>query len=136
MKRILITGANSYVGTSFENHLKHWDGQYHVDTMDMVDGTWREKSFRGYDAVFHVAGIVHLKNKANDPEQIALYDRVNVRLAIETAEKAKADGVKQFIFMSSASVYGLTAPLGKEVMITRESPIHPVDNYGVSKGDV
>ena len=133
MKRILVTGANSYVGTSFETHLKQWDGQYHVDTMDMVDGTWREKSFRGYDAVFHVAGIVHLKNKANDPGQIALYDRVNVRLAIETAEKAKADGVKQFIFMSSASVYGRTAPLGKVVIITKDSPIQPADNYGVSK---
>jgi UDP-glucose 4-epimerase len=24
MKRILITGANSYIGTSFENYLKQW----------------------------------------------------------------------------------------------------------------
>ena len=89
MKRILITGANSYVGTSFETHLKHWDGQYHVDTMDMVDGTWREKSFRGYDAVFHVAGIVHLKNKANDPEQIALYDRAMSGLPLKRQRKPR-----------------------------------------------
>lgn len=133
MKRILITGANSYVGTSFENHLKQWEDRYHVDTVDMIDGSWRERSFRGYDAVFHVAGIVHLKNKKNDPGQIALFDKVNVRLAIETAEKAKADGVKQFIFMSSASVYGLTAPVGKLVMITEDTPVHPTDNYGTSK---
>lgn len=133
MKRILITGANSYVGTSFENHLKYWGGQYHVDTVDMVDGSWREKSFRGYDAVFHVAGIVHLKNMKNDPQQLALFDRVNVRLAIETAQKAKADGVKQFIFMSSASVYGLVAPVGRLVMIDRDTPVHPTDNYGASK---
>lgn len=133
MKRILITGANSYVGTSFEQHLKQWQDRYTVDTVDMVDGSWREKSFRGYDAVFHVAGIVHLKNRKNDPEQIALFERVNVQLAVETARKAKADGVKQFIFMSSASVYGLVAPVGELVMITKDTPVAPTDNYGVSK---
>ncbi len=133
MKRILITGANSYVGTSFEKHLTQWKDQYTVDTVDMVDGSWREKSFRGYDAVFHVAGIVHQKNKKNDAQQVALFDRVNVQLAIETAKKAKAEGVKQFIFMSSASVYGLVAPVGKLVMITKDTPVAPTDNYGASK---
>lgn len=133
MKKILITGANSYVGISVENHLKQWPEDYQVDTVDMIDGSWKEKSFSGYDAVFHVAGIVHLEKAKNDPEQAGLYERVNTRLAIETAEKAKADGVKQFIFMSSASVYGLSAPIGKVVMITRDTPLAPVDNYGISK---
>ncbi len=133
MKRILITGANSYVGTSFENHLKQWPDAYAVDTVDMVDGSWREKSFRGYDAVFHVAGIVHQKSKKNDPQYMALFEKVNVHLAVETAKKAKAEGVRQFIFMSSASVYGLVAPVGKLVMITEDTPIAPVDNYGLSK---
>ena len=133
MKRILITGANSYIGVSVENHLKQWPENYQVDTVDMVDGSWRDMSFAGYDAVFHVAGIVHQEKTKNDPEQAALYERVNTRLAIETAQKAKADGVKQFIFMSSASVYGLSAPIGKVVMITRDTPLHPVDNYGISK---
>lgn len=133
MKRILITGANSYVGTSFEKHLKQWADQYTVDTVDMVDGSWREKSFQGYDAVFHVAGIVHLKNKKRDVQQIALYNKVNVQLAVETAKKAKAEGVKQFIFMSSASVYGLDAPVGQMIMITKDTPLGPVDHYGISK---
>ena len=133
MKRILITGANSYVGTSFENHLKQWEDQYHVDTVDMVDGSWKERSFRGYDAVFHVAGIVHQKNRQNNADQIALFDKVNAQLAVDTARKAKEEGVKQFIFMSSASVYGLTAPVGKLVMITKDTPIAPTDNYGISK---
>ena len=133
MKKILITGANSYIGISVENHLKQWPDKYRVDTVDMIDGSWKEKSFAGYDAVFHVAGIVHQEKAKNDPEQAELYDRVNTRLAVETAEKAKADGVKQFIFMSSASVYGLSAPIGKVVMITKDTPLHPVDNYGISK---
>lgn len=133
MKKILITGANSYIGVSVENHLKQWPEQYAVDTVDMIDGSWKETSFQGYDAVFHVAGIVHQEKAKNDPNQAARYEQVNVRLAVETAQKAKAEGVKQFIFMSSASVYGLSAPVGKVVMITRDTPLMPVDNYGISK---
>lgn len=133
MKKILITGAGSYVGMSVEKHLKQWPGAYQVDTVDMIGDGWRESSFAGYDAVFHVAGIVHRNAAKTDPAQAELYDRVNVRLAVETAQKAKADGVKHFLFMSSASVYGLTAPVGGVVMITRDTPLHPADNYGVSK---
>lgn len=133
MKKILITGANSYIGVSFENHLKQWPEEYAVDTLDMIGDGWREASFRGYDAVFHVAGLVHMAKSKDDPAQAAIYEKVNTRLAIETAQKAKVEGVKQFIFMSSASVYGLTAPMGKVVTITKDTPLAPVDNYGISK---
>ena len=133
MKNILITGANSYVGTSFEAWLKQWPDQYRVDTVNMIGDGWKEASFRGYDAVFHVAAIVHKEERKNDPAQQELYDRVNHRLAVETARKAKAEGVKQFVFMSSASVYGLIAPIGKTVTITKDTPVKPVDNYGISK---
>ena len=133
MKKILITGANSYVGTSLERWLCQWPEDYRVDTVDMVDGSWRERSFQGYDAVFHVAAIVHQEERKNDPAQLELFDRVNHRLAVETARKAKAEGVGQFVFMSSASVYGLTAPMGRTVTVTRNTPLKPVDNYGISK---
>ena len=64
---------------------------------------------------------------------VPLRDQVNHILAVRTAEKAKTDGVGQFLFMSSESVYGLTAPIGKTVVITKDTPLHPADNYGVSK---
>lgn len=133
MKKILITGAGSYVGVSVENYLEKWPERYQVDTVDMVDGSWKEQSFRGYDAVFHVAGIVHQEQTKHDPGQAELYERVNTRLAVETAQKAKEEGVRQFIFMSSESVYGLSAPIGRTVMITRDTPLAPEDNYGISK---
>ena len=117
MKNILITGANSYVGTSFANWLSQWPEKYRVDTIDMIDGTWREKSFKGYDAVFHVAGIAHV---SADPSKKDLYYRINRDLAIETAQKAKADGVRQFIFMSSMIIYGADEPVGKEKIITKD----------------
>ena len=133
MKKILITGANSYIGLSVEHYLSRWPEQYQVDTVDMVDGSWREKDFRGYDAVLHVAGLVHQPQTKADPAQAERYDRINHRLAVETAEKAKKEGVKQFLFLSSASVYGVDAPVGQVVMITKDTPLTPRDNYGISK---
>ena len=134
MKRILITGANSYIGTSFEKYLKeNYPDDYIVDTVDMKDDRWREKSFAGYDSVFHVAGIAHSDNGKISEEKAKLYYAVNSDLTAETAKKAKADGVKQFIFMSSAIVYGESAPIGKTKIITRDTPVSPANCYGDSK---
>ena len=134
MKRILITGANSYIGTSFEQYIKeNYPDEYCVDTVDMIDGTWREKDFSLYDAVFHVAGIAQSDNGKISEEKEKLYYAVNRDLTVETAEKAKADGVGQFIFMSSAIVYGDSAPIGKSKRITKESPLSPANCYGDSK---
>ena len=133
MKRILITGANSYLGTSLERHLSNWPDQYRVDTLDMIGDTWREKDFSKYDVVYHVAGIAHADTKKVSEERKAFYYKINTELAIETAKKAKAEGVGQFIFMSSAIVYGDSAPIGKKKMITRETVPSPANFYGDSK---
>lgn len=133
MKKILITGANSYIGVSFENYLKQWSDQYSVDTVDMIDGAWREKDFSPYDTVFHVAGIAHADTGHVSEERKAFYYKINTDLTFETAKKAKADGVKQFIFMSSAIVYGESAPIGKSKIITRDTKPSPANFYGDSK---
>ena len=134
MKKILITGANSYIGTSFEKYINEdYSKDYQVDTIDMIDGSWREKSFTGYDVVYHVAGIAHSDSGKISPEKEKLYRSVNTDLTIETAKKAKADGVKQFIFMSSAIVYGDSGKIGKKKIITRDTPTNPANCYGDSK---
>lgn len=134
MKKILITGANSYIGESFEEYInENFTGQYEIDTVDMIDGTWREKSFEGYDAVFHVAGIAHSDNGKISREKAKLYYSVNTNLTAETARKAKAEGVKQFVFMSSAIVYGNSAPIGRNRVIRRDTPTKPANCYGDSK---
>ena len=99
----------------------------------MIDGSWREKRFSGYDAVFHVAGIAHSDSGKISAEKEKLYYAVNTDLTVETAKKAKADGVRQFIFMSSAIVYGDSAPIGKAKMITKDTPLSPANLYGDSK---
>lgn len=133
MKKILITGANSYIGNSFEKYMEQWPEKYHVDTVDMIDGSWRKMDFSSYDAIYHVAGIAHSDNGKISPDREKLYYAVNTDLAIETAQKAKAEGVKQFIFMSSASVYGESSPVGKLRMITKDTPVSPANCYGDSK---
>lgn len=130
MKKILITGANSYIGTSFEKWVAQWPEEYSVDTLDMIGDAWKAKSFAGYDAVFHVAGIAHV---SSDPKMKDLYFRVNRDLTIETAQKAKTEGVVQFIYMSSAIVYGDSAPIGKEKIITKDTIPTPSNFYGESK---
>ena len=132
MKKVLITGANSYIGTSFENYVMQCH-DYQIDTVDMIDSTWRDKSFSEYNSVFHVAGIAHSDTGRVSEERKQFYYQINTDLTIETAKKAKADGVGQFIFMSSAIVYGDSAPIGKPKRITRDTPVAPANFYGDSK---
>lgn len=101
MKRILITGAGSYIGTSFENWVSQWPEKYQVDTIDMRGNEWKDKPFSSYDVIYHIAAIVHVKE--NNTEK---YFSVNRDLAVEVAKKAKAEGVRQFIFLSTMGVYG------------------------------
>lgn len=128
MKRVLITGANSYIGTSFEKYIKeYYADELQVDTVDMIDGSWRGKDFSGYDTVFHVAGLAHADVGNVSEEVKKKYYAINTDLTIETAKKAKTEGVGQFVFMSSMIVYG-----GAE-HITKESEPKPANFYGDSK---
>lgn len=125
MKKILITGANSYIGQSLENWLDKSQGDYQVDTLDMINPAWKEYDFSPYDSIFHVAAIVH-KNEKNLNQD--LYDKVNRDLPIDLANLAKQAGVKQFIFLSSMSVYG-----NEEENITNNTATKPSTYYGKSK---
>lgn len=125
MKKILITGANSYIGTSVEKWLGKYPDKYKIDTVDMKGDLWKGKDFSTFDVVFHVAGIAHIKETRENKE---LYYKVNRDLAYETAKKAKVEGVMQFIFLSSMSVYGL-----ENGIINKNTPLKPVNNYGKSK---
>lgn len=132
MEKILITGANSYIGTTFETYMKQFD-TYEISTLDMKDDNWRKHDFSQYKVVFHVAGIAHADVGHVSEETKQLYYKVNTDLTIETARKSKEQGVKQFIYMSSIIVYGESAPLGKAKLITRNTEPSPANFYGDSK---
>lgn len=130
MKRILITGANSYIGTSFEKWMTQWPEEYQIDSVGTRNDEWKELDFSPYDTIFHVAGIAHQDTKADQEE---LYYKVNRDLTIEVAKKAKSEGVKQFIFMSSMIIYGASSKIGETKIITRETIPEPINFYGNSK---
>lgn len=128
MKRILITGKNSYIGNSVENWLMKEPDKYTIDKLDMKKESWVKRDFSLYDVVFHVAGIAHV---SSDPKMEDLYYKVNRDLTIETAQKAKAEGVKQFIFMSSIIVYGDSS--SSKRVIKKDTVPNPSNFYGDSK---
>lgn len=125
MKRVLITGKNSYIGTNVERWLMKDPDNFYVETLDMRNPKWQEFDFSQFDVVFHVAGIAHIKETKKNKE---LYFIINQDMAIQTAEKSKTSGVSQFIFMSSMAVYGL-----KKGIINRNSILDPKSYYSISK---
>ena len=129
MKKILITGAGSFVGTSVDAWLQKHPGEYHVDTVDTMNDAWKQADFPQYDVVFHVAGIAHVDPK---PEMAPLYYKVNRDLTVDIARHARNHGVRQFIFMSSMIVYHASKSL-KGTVIDENTPPAPNDFYGNSK---
>ena len=151
--RILITGAHSYVGEHVEQYLEEYNQKlfpdypaskrYVIDTISLFGDEWKKIDFSSYDVVFHVAGIAHQdddtkgvkkvahgkdsKDKENSPE--AKYYAVNRDLAIACAKKAKVEGVKQLIFMSSMIVYSGI----EQDCITLKTPMKAQNYYGDSK---
>lgn len=129
MKKILITGAGSFVGESVRKYILETSSDFEIDAVDTMDGHWKEADFAKYDVVYHVAGIAHVDPK---PEMAPLYYKVNRDLTIEIARHAKSEGVKQFVFMSSRIVYHASKSLKGNVTQPETQPA-PNDFYGDSK---
>lgn len=127
MKHILVTGTHSYLGDSFIEYLSQWKEEYETDTVDLRTDEWKKTSFRKYDVIYHVTGIAHRKETLENAHE---YYEVNRDLAIAVAQKAKTEGVKQFIFLSSGTIYGVETGV-----ITKDTPINANTHYGRSKAE-
>jgi len=148
--KILITGNMGYVGPGVVVHLRSvfpeatligYDMAYFANCLTNADflpeskldkqifGDIRhvpENILEGVDAVVHLAAV------SNDPmgnkyEEVTI--DVNHKSSIDIAQKAKAAGVKSFIFASSCSVYGA----GGEGAKTEDSELNPLTAYARSK---
>jgi UDP-glucose 4-epimerase len=128
LKKVLITGANSYVGNSFKQWVvENYASKIQVDAVGTRNGEWEQHSFEEYDTVLHVAGIAHV---STDESMEDLYYQVNTDLTETIAKKAKDEGVHQFVFMSSMIVYG---DASNAQMITHKTNPNPTNFYGNSK---
>lgn len=119
--KILLTGANGFIGS----HFIRYAASHEIIPFSFHRGDIKTLDISGYDAVIHLAALVHQMNGA-DP---AAYEQINVIRTLELAKKAKSDGVRQFIFMSTVKVYGEEST----AVYTETTPCYPQDDYGISK---
>lgn len=135
MKRILITGKNSYIGNSFSKWVEN-DDDFYIEKISVRDSSWKKMDFSNFDTILHVAGIAHADVAKVSDETKELYYQVNCDLAVEIAKKYKNDlngKSGQFIYMSSIIVYGEDTDINKKKVITPETEPEPSSFYGDSK---
>lgn len=131
MLKLLITGESGFIANAVLSHLKNSE-EIEATAVSVRGDDWKTMDFSGYDSILHTAGIAHVNP---DPSLNDQYDRINHRLTAEIAQKAKAEGVKQFIFLSSIIVFGDAARAGKRHTITTKASPAPSNAYGHSKLD-
>lgn len=137
--RCLVTGAGGFVGRALVVHLHAaghevtaWprDNTFNLEVDDpgiQPPAAWIEQ-LHNTSVVIHLAGLAH-QPKTADADKHQRYFRINRNGTVVLAAAARAAGVRRFIFISSAKVFGEG---GKCVYDARSVP-HPEDAYAVSK---
>lgn len=125
--KIGIFGKTSYIGTMFGKY-SSYSVKYDIEYINSRDDLWKMQDFTQYDVFIYVAGIAHVSTNSKYEKQ---YFLVNRDLAIDVAQKAKKEGVSQFIFFSSMIVY--KDSIEKGYQITADTIPCPSNFYGKSK---
>jgi len=123
MSKILVTGRCGYLGSRFAASLD----PRQVISVSLSGGD--ALAFSGVSTVVHMSALVHQRGKVAEQR---FFD-INTHQTIALAERAKAEGVGHFIFMSSVAVYGEKGWFDDRPPLTPDSPCSPRDPYGASK---
>jgi len=146
MIRVLITGANGFVGRTVVDSLLASnysvkaavrnrvnslpESVIQIEIGDLSETTDWADTFVDIDIVIHTAARVHIMDDdVADP--LKEFRKVNVQATHDLASKAAADGVKRFIFLSSIKVNGESTKLNHPFKASDE--LFPTDPYGLSK---
>ena len=133
MKKVLILGASSYIGNSFQKYMEeNYPGEFEIARVSLRNDAWKEADWSEYDCVLNVTAKVHITNERFTDAEIKEYDDINCSLACKTAEKALNEDVEQYIFLSTMSIYGL-GDSKKPVVIDENTKPDPQNPYGKSK---
>lgn len=127
--KVLVAGKNSYIGCHIGEFVRAQEPDSDVQYISVRDDSWKNQDLSEFDAVVFAAAIVHRKDITDE----ALYYQVNAQLPYEFAQKAKEEGVKRFLFLSTAAVYGVGKTLPHTMTITGDMPLAADDLYGKSK---
>ncbi|MDO8453328.1 MAG: NAD-dependent epimerase/dehydratase family protein [Sulfurimonas sp.] len=122
MNKILLTGSNGFIGSYF---LDNYSSVHEIRKFSFLQDDIATLDLETVDVVVHLSALVHRMGGASAQE----YEKVNVMQTLELAKKAKASGVKRFVFMSTVKVYGEET----EAVYDETSECHPEDEYGKSK---
>jgi UDP-glucuronate 4-epimerase len=159
MKNLLITGGAGFIGShlvdrvlatdveqvtviddfndfydpsikrdNIREHLK--DPRYTLNKVDIRDRATLEQTFKAnnFDCVVHLAARAGVRPSLSEPQ---LYTETNINGTLNLLELARNSNVKQFVFGSSSSVYGINA----KVPFSEDDPIRqPISPYAATKG--
>lgn len=143
---VLVTGGAGYIGSHMVwELLDHGEEVVVLDRLstgfdwavaeaaDLVVGDIADQALvediiarRNVDAIIHFAGSIVVPESVSDPLGYYLNNTVNSRALIESAVRG---GVKNFIFSSTAAVYGTP----EESPVNEQAPLRPESPYGTSK---
>lgn len=122
MKNILLTGSNGFIGSYFKNN---YHDSYNINTFSFRSDNLETLHLSSIDTIVHLSALVHQMGGASKEA----YQKINITQTLKLANKAKVNGVKHFIFMSTVKVYGEE----RNTAYTESTPCLPQDNYGKSK---
>ena len=145
-KTVLVTGGAGYIGSHAVRQLLDHDFDVivvdnlstgHVKAVDprakLYLGDVRDLNFLAgvfknntIDGVMHFAGKIIVPESVGDPT--AYFDD-NIQAVVSVIRCMHAYGVKNFVFSSTAAVYGTA----KTTVISEDAPLHPESPYGFSK---
>ncbi len=140
--KVLITGACGYIGSVLTNYLLNKN--YKIIA---IDTQWFGKNLKEHknlkiikkdfrnindDDLKNVSSVIHLANIANDPSSEInpeLSWNINTLGTMQIIELCKKNKVKQFLYGSSGSVYGIKV----EKNVTEDLSLLPISLYNKTK---
>jgi len=128
VKELLREGYEVVVLDNFSTGNRKLLAGGELEEGDLMDPTFLEKVFRSHpiSCVLHFASLIQVGESYNDPQKYYLH---NLTSSLNLLQATLRAGVKNFIFSSSAAVYGIP----RETPIPESHPLIPCNPYGRTK---